>query len=260
MMVEMLNQLLLEYCAGEEAPVRKTKEGPSCEWEEYEQTGEYINKIDEIIQESLFKPKEDSAKRDAQFGFVEINMLLNKRVEKLFSDGMVCPNEATAIKKEWMPELNKCMSVFMNLSLEFMNTDMHLFSSGIHSFLMAVASLGQTMPSENSFSTLLLRSMLISTNPNWASRLAESSLGLNRDSWMISSILLMYSPVCSYSSHSQLGPSLVFLTGASSPAQYSSRSWLSISTIVSTMTSGSSVPSVKIVVFTNIHIGFLVLL
>jgi len=118
-MVEMLNQLLLEYCAGEEAPVRKTKEGPSCEWEEYEQTGEYINKIDEIIQESLFKPKEDSAKRDAQFGFVEINMLLNKRVEKLFSDGMVCPNEATAIKKEWMPELNKCMSVFMNSKLKF---------------------------------------------------------------------------------------------------------------------------------------------
>jgi len=46
-------------------------------------------------------------------------MLLNKRVEKLFSDGMVCPNEATAIKKEWMPELNKCMSVFMNSKLKF---------------------------------------------------------------------------------------------------------------------------------------------
>ena len=24
--------------------------GPSCKWEEYEQTGEYITKIDEIIQ------------------------------------------------------------------------------------------------------------------------------------------------------------------------------------------------------------------
>lgn len=118
-MVEMLKQLLQEYCAGEEAPIRKTKEGPSCEWEEYEQTGEYINKIDEIIQESLFKPKGDSAKRDAQFGFVEINGLLNKRVEKLFSDGMVCPNEATAIKKEWMPELNGCMSAFMNNKLKF---------------------------------------------------------------------------------------------------------------------------------------------
>jgi hypothetical protein len=39
--------------------------------------------------------------------------------------------------------------------------------------------------------------------------------------WMISSSLVMYSPVCSYSSHSQLGPSAVGLLGASSSRQYS---------------------------------------
>ena len=39
-----------EYCSGEEVTPRAEKDGPSCEWEEYEQTGEYINKIDEIIQ------------------------------------------------------------------------------------------------------------------------------------------------------------------------------------------------------------------
>ena len=39
-----------EYCSGEEVAPRAEKDGPSCEWEEYEQTGEYINKIDEIIQ------------------------------------------------------------------------------------------------------------------------------------------------------------------------------------------------------------------
>ena len=39
-----------EYCSGEEVALRAEKDGPSCEWEEYEQTGEYINKIDEIIQ------------------------------------------------------------------------------------------------------------------------------------------------------------------------------------------------------------------
>ncbi len=38
---------------------------------------------------------------------------------------------------------------------------------------------------------------------------------------MISSSLVMYSPVCSYSSHSQLGPSAVGLLGASSSRQYS---------------------------------------
>jgi hypothetical protein len=39
-----------EYCLDEDAPKRPTAEGPSCEWEEYEQTGEYITKVDEIIQ------------------------------------------------------------------------------------------------------------------------------------------------------------------------------------------------------------------
>jgi len=119
-MKEMLNQLLSEYCAGEVVtPKNRPDDGPSCQWEEYEQTGEYINKIDEIIQESLFKPGEDSAKLDAQLGFIEIKKLLDKRVEKLFLDGMVCPDEATTIKKQWMIELNRCMSVFMNSKLKF---------------------------------------------------------------------------------------------------------------------------------------------
>merc|ERR1712198_185057 len=94
-------------------------DGPSCQWEEYEQTGEYINKIDEIIQESLFKPGGDSAKLDTQLGFIDIKKQLDKRVEKLFLDGMVCPDEATTIKKQWMIELNRCMAVFMNSKLKF---------------------------------------------------------------------------------------------------------------------------------------------
>jgi len=87
--------------------------------DEYTQIGEYINKVDDIIQESLFKPKADSAKLDAQRGYIEIKTLFDKRVEKLFLDNMVCPNEALTIKKEWMPALNKCMIDFMNTKLKF---------------------------------------------------------------------------------------------------------------------------------------------
>ena len=45
--------LLQEYCTDDDIPKRTSAEGPSCEWEEYEQTGEYIGKIDEIIQVRL---------------------------------------------------------------------------------------------------------------------------------------------------------------------------------------------------------------
>merc|ERR1712168_1092772 len=52
----------------------------------------------------------DSAKLDAQRGYIEIKTLF---------DNMVCPNEALTIKKEWMPALNKCMIDFMNTKLKF---------------------------------------------------------------------------------------------------------------------------------------------
>ncbi len=38
------------------------------------------NKNNFCIQGSLFKPKEDTAKRDAQLGFVDIRMMLDKRL------------------------------------------------------------------------------------------------------------------------------------------------------------------------------------
>ena len=39
------------------------------------------------IQGSLFKPKEDTAKRDAQLGFVEIRMMLDKRLVSISYSG-----------------------------------------------------------------------------------------------------------------------------------------------------------------------------
>jgi len=120
-MITQLEELLKKYCGADE--VTQTRqvgdEGPNCEWEEYQQTKEYLIKVDEIIQESLFKAKDDSAQMTALLGFVDIQGLYDKRVKKLFEDELVCPDEVKTIKKEYMSQLNKCMAEFMNGKLKF---------------------------------------------------------------------------------------------------------------------------------------------
>ena len=103
-MVDQLEELLQQYCESDKvapAPLNED-EGPNCEWEEYEQTKEYLVKVDEIIQESLFKAKDDSAQMTALLGFVDIQGLYDKRVRKLFENELVCPDEVKMIKKEYM--------------------------------------------------------------------------------------------------------------------------------------------------------------
>jgi len=120
-MITQLEELLKKYCGADE--VTQTRqvgdEGHNCEWEEYKQTKEYLIKVDEIIQESLFKAKDDSAQMTALLGFVDIQGLYDKRVKKLFEDELVCPDEVKTIKKEYMSQLNKCMAEFMNGKLKF---------------------------------------------------------------------------------------------------------------------------------------------
>jgi len=120
-MITQLEELLKQYCGADEVtPTRNVgDEGPNCEWEEYQQTKEYLLKVDEIIQESLFKAKDDSAQMTALLGFVDIQGLYDKRVKKLFEDELVCPDEVKTIKKMYMSQLNKCMAEFMNSKLKF---------------------------------------------------------------------------------------------------------------------------------------------
>jgi len=120
-MITQLEELLKQYCGSDEVtPSPQTgDDGPNCEWEEYEQTKEYLIKVDEVIQESLFKAKDDSAQMTALLGFVDIQGMYDKRVKKLFEDELVCPEEVKMIKKEYMTQLNKCMAEFMNGKLKF---------------------------------------------------------------------------------------------------------------------------------------------
>ena len=103
-MIDQLEEILQQYCGSDKvAPVSLNKDdGPNCEWEEYEQTKEYLVKVDEVIQESLFKAKDDSAQMTALLGFVDIQGLYDKRVKKLFENEVVCPDEVKMIKREYM--------------------------------------------------------------------------------------------------------------------------------------------------------------
>merc|ERR1712241_1511827 len=87
----------------------------NCEWNEYEQTKTYLEKVDETIQESLFK--EGQASRvGALLGFVELQGMLDNRVKELYEDQTVlhCPNEIPFIKKKYMRVLGDCMQEFMD--------------------------------------------------------------------------------------------------------------------------------------------------
>merc|ERR1719282_271810 len=123
-MIESLNLQLAQYCGPIDRPDRPGPgiEGPNCQWEEYQQTKEYLNKVDEVIQDALFKVEDDSAQMTALLGFVDIQGLFDKRVKKLFEDELVCPDEVTTIKKDYMTQLNTCMAQFMNTKRKF--TDM----------------------------------------------------------------------------------------------------------------------------------------
>merc|ERR1712123_488708 len=119
-LAELLKQQLENYCAkGNNQKIINQEEGPKCDWEEYEQTKEYLVKVDEIIQDSLFKDPNESSKLDAILGFVEIQGMVDKRVKKLFEDQLVCAEEVSIIKKQYMLQLNKCMAQFMNNNLKF---------------------------------------------------------------------------------------------------------------------------------------------
>merc|ERR1712123_269738 len=119
-LVELLKQQLENYCAkGNNQKRINHEEGPKCDWEEYEQTKEYLIKVDEIIQDSLFKDPNESSKLDAILGFVEIQGMVDKRVKKLFEDQLACAEEVSIIKKQYMLQLNKCIAQFMNNNLKF---------------------------------------------------------------------------------------------------------------------------------------------
>lgn len=118
-MIEQLEVLLEKYCGADPVIPTSIEDGPNCEWEEYEQSKKYLEKLDEIIQDAIFKAKEDKDKLKAVLGFVDIQQMFDNRVKKLFEDELKCPDEVTIIKKEYMVQLNTCMKEFLSPKVKF---------------------------------------------------------------------------------------------------------------------------------------------
>jgi hypothetical protein len=78
-----------------------------------------LERVDEIIQESLFKGNDEEARKGAMLGFVDMRKMFDERVGHLFKKGVVCPDELTRIKQEYMGNVNRCMAQFMNPKLDF---------------------------------------------------------------------------------------------------------------------------------------------
>ena len=97
---EMLTDPEVNECSSTPRPPPPPEK---CEWSEYEQTKLYLERVDQTIQESLFK--EGQASRvGALLGFVELQAMLDNRVKELYEDQTVlhCPNEIPYIKKKYM--------------------------------------------------------------------------------------------------------------------------------------------------------------
>jgi hypothetical protein len=121
-MQTQLDELHSMYC--QETPdvetVEQTDE-PQCEWMELEKTKDYLEEVDTIIQDSLFKGNDDDARKGAMLGFVGLRRMFDERITELFKKGVQCPDELMRIKTEYMSDLNKCMGQFMNPKLDFAN-------------------------------------------------------------------------------------------------------------------------------------------
>lgn len=86
-----------DYCDDE--PGVPVTTDSNCEWEEYENTRDYLVKVDDVIQQGLFKTADKTA---TLIGFVDIQAMFDKRVKKLFEEEVRCPEELEHIKKKYM--------------------------------------------------------------------------------------------------------------------------------------------------------------
>eukprot|EP00088_Acartia_fossae_P011222 TRINITY_DN1563_c0_g1_i16.p1 TRINITY_DN1563_c0_g1~~TRINITY_DN1563_c0_g1_i16.p1 ORF type:complete len:617 (-),score=231.60 TRINITY_DN1563_c0_g1_i16:858-2708(-) len=119
-LLPLVNESIEGYCQ-KDGPTTKPPEVENCNKDEYVKIADYVERVDQIIQENLFKPDDDGAKIQAQLGFLDVKKLFDKRIEELFNGDVKCPDELDKLKKEWMPSLNKCMAEFMNSNKQFSN-------------------------------------------------------------------------------------------------------------------------------------------
>ena len=102
-MMDQLERYLTVYCVTQDlSPNLVVKREPSCGMKEYTQTKKYVAKIDELLQNHLFKISPDSDQLVVILGFFKIQEMFDERVKLLFEEKLVCPEEVNTIKNEYM--------------------------------------------------------------------------------------------------------------------------------------------------------------
>jgi hypothetical protein len=125
-MIVSLDVALLEmrskYCKSGTITVDTNDD--TCDLEEIDQSYEWIDEIDSIISEYLFKLAEQDpaqARKDTMLGFVELRAKMEDRVKTLYQNNLVCPEESAQIKNFYSDQLTKCIAEMMNPKYRFEN-------------------------------------------------------------------------------------------------------------------------------------------
>lgn len=117
-----LDEMGGKYCSStprsDPAP---TGEDDTCDLEEINKARDFIQEIDDIISENLFKAGDDDnqARRDAMLGIIDLKSLMDDRVRQLYIGEPICHEEVHQIKNTYNDQLTKCLAEMMNPRVDF---------------------------------------------------------------------------------------------------------------------------------------------
>merc|ERR1711935_413328 len=118
--IDILRQEIKTKCEGSSSPTINTKgESEDCDREEFENTEDLREKVDNVIQNSLFKVKGDESRVEAILEFVDVQRLIEERVQALFENGMKCPDEVVTLKRFYMSKVQECRAGLMEMADRF---------------------------------------------------------------------------------------------------------------------------------------------
>merc|ERR1712212_223040 len=115
-----LQEMRGKYC--KDKPTGPTTPTASCELEEIDQSHIWIDDIDKVIADFLFKLAEDDpaeSRKQTLLGFVQLRSAMEERVKELYQQNLVCGEESATIKNIYSLELTTCIAEMMNPRYRF---------------------------------------------------------------------------------------------------------------------------------------------
>merc|ERR1712210_15434 len=116
-----LDEMGGKYCSvGPKTPDLPIGEDDTCDLEEINKARDFIQEIDDIISENLFKAGDDVvARRDAMLGIIDLKSAMDDRVRQLYIGEPICHEEVHQIKNTYNDQLTKCLGEMMNPRVDF---------------------------------------------------------------------------------------------------------------------------------------------